>query len=175
MSGMSQPRPIAAPPCAGPTPAPAAGRAPVGRRGFTLIEAMMVTVIVGVGVLGMLQLLAAGTVVNNDASELSKAVQLANNINEWTVRLPYDQLRTAGTYAGKTYSPPVDGRGVAMTGYEGWSQHVQVRYVNVENISSGVPISDAQVEPTSRVVVTVLRNGKAVHSATWLVAATEWP
>jgi hypothetical protein len=51
----------------------------------------MVTVIVGVGVLAMLQLLAAGTVSNSDSAELTTAMTLANNIRELSLGLPlYD-------------------------------------------------------------------------------------
>jgi len=60
-----------------------------GRRGFTLIEAAMVTVIIGVGVVAMLQLLAAGTVSNSEGTELTTAINLANNIREMSLGLAY--------------------------------------------------------------------------------------
>ena len=133
----------------------------------------MVTVIIGVGVMGMLQLLASGTIANNESAELTTAVQLANNINEWTVRLAYDDLRTVGTYAGRTYTPPVDGRGQPLSGFDGWSQRVQVRYVDANNVGFEVP--DTQVEPVSRVTVTVLRHGQPVHTAAWLAGKSPAP
>jgi prepilin-type N-terminal cleavage/methylation domain-containing protein len=64
-------------------------RAAAGRRGFTLIEAAMVTVIIGVGVVAMLQLLAAGTVSNSEGTELTTAINLANNIREMSLGLAY--------------------------------------------------------------------------------------
>jgi len=63
--------------------------AAAGRRGFTLIEAAMVTVIIGVGVVAMLQLLAAGTVSNSEGTELTTAINLANNIREMSLGLAY--------------------------------------------------------------------------------------
>src|SRR3954454_25013895 len=66
-----------------------ARRAAPGRRGFTLIEAAMVTVIIGVGVVAMLQLLAAGTVSNSEGTELTTAINLANNIREMSLGLAY--------------------------------------------------------------------------------------
>src|SRR4051812_17096804 len=64
-------------------------RAARSRRGFTLIEAAMVTVIVGVGVVGMLELLAAGTMSNTKGTELTTAINLANNVREITLGLQF--------------------------------------------------------------------------------------
>src|SRR5687767_15055047 len=97
------------------------------RRGFTLIESMMVTVIIGVGVMGMLQLLATGTMANGESTELTTAVQLANNINELCVRTKYKDLRTnIATSGGRLYSPPIDGRGRPLVGYSEWAQFVTI-------------------------------------------------
>lgn len=49
----------------------------------------MVTVIIGVGVVAMLQLLAAGTVSNSEGTELTTAINLANNIREASLGLAY--------------------------------------------------------------------------------------
>ena len=75
-----------------PTPARATDRGnarPARRRGFTLIEAAMVTVIIGLGVVGMLELLAAGTVSNSEGTELTTAINLANNVRELSLGLAY--------------------------------------------------------------------------------------
>ena len=130
----------------------------------------MVTVIIGVGVLAMLQLLAAGTLVNSESTELTTAVNLANNINELAVRTPYNDLRTVvGTGTGRTYSPPIDGMGGNMTELNGeWVQVVTVKYVSPTNLTFTVP--DTQIEPTSQITVKVLRNNKQVHQTSWIVA-----
>ena len=73
-------------------PRPAALASParrVRRGGFTLIEAAMVTVVIGVGVMAMLQLLAAGTVQNDDAARTTTAMTLASNIRELSMSLAY--------------------------------------------------------------------------------------
>src|SRR4051795_8581358 len=76
------------------------------RRGFTLIEAAIVTVIVGVGVVGMLQLLAAGTMANTDSTELTTAMNLAANMHEMSLSVPYKNIMTLD---GRTFTPPIDG------------------------------------------------------------------
>ncbi len=66
-------------------------RAPPGARGFTLVEAAIVMVIVGFAVLAMLELLAAGSVTNAESAEMTTGVTLANNIRELSLGLPlYD-------------------------------------------------------------------------------------
>lgn len=144
------------------------------RRAFTLIEAMMVTVIVGVGVMAMLELLAAGTMVNGESTELTTAVSLANNINELCVRTKYEDLRTAvGTSAGRIYDPPIDGRGQQLTRHENWSQVVTVQYVEPHRLTVVVP--ETQVEPTSRVTIQIRRYGRPIYTTSLVVAAAQWP
>jgi type II secretory pathway pseudopilin PulG len=144
------------------------------RRAFTLIEAMMVTVIIGVGVMSMLELLAAGTLVNGESTELTTAVNLANNINELCVRTDYQDLRTTvGTSAGRLYDPPIDGRGQQLIRHTGWSQLVTVQYVEPHRVTAVVP--DSQVEPTSRVTIQIRRYGRPIYTTSLLVAAAQWP
>lgn len=144
------------------------------RRAFTLIEAMLVTVIVGVGVMAMLELLAAGTLVNGESNELTTAVQLANNINELCVRTKYQDLRTrVATSGGRVFDPPIDGRGNQMRGYQDWSQFVTVKYVEPHRLTVAVP--DGQPEPTSQVRVEIRRYGKTVYTTSSIVAAATWP
>ena len=76
------------------------------RSGFTLIEAAIVTAIVGIGIVGVLELLAAGTMANRDSAELTTAVYLANNINEMTQGVDYNVLKSS--YDNHTYDPPID-------------------------------------------------------------------
>src|SRR5689334_18528489 len=66
-----------------------ARQSPRTRRGFTLVESAVVTVIVGVGVVAMLELLAAGSVSNAEGAELTTAINLASNIREISLGLPF--------------------------------------------------------------------------------------
>jgi prepilin-type N-terminal cleavage/methylation domain-containing protein len=143
------------------------------RRGFTLIEAAIVTAIVGIGIVGLLELLAAGTMANAESAELTTAVFLANNVNEMMQGKDYATLHA--TYDNKSYAAPVtgpvDGRGVKLSGFDTWAQDVDVQYVDPDWITLAVP--DAQVEPMSRVTVTIKHNNIVVYTARWLVAAPE--
>src|SRR3954454_21108038 len=140
-----------------------ARRALRGRRGFTLIESAMVTVIIGVGVVGMLQLLAAGTVSNSEGTALTTAINLANNIREISLGLAWfdPQDTHAGTAADPkewnmkeplikdydnitdldncTFSPPIDVRKQPINEYANWKQVVRVQSVPNGNVA-GAPL-----------------------------------
>lgn len=155
------------------------------RRGFTLIEAAWVTVIVGVGVVGMLELLAAGTMVNGAGNEMTTAVNLANNIHEislglafadpqaptqWTAReasvANYDNITDLD---GQTFSPPLDVCRQPINSYSNWSQKVTVQTVAADQLNSVRP--NSMTVPTARVTVQILHNNKIVHTVSWLTVA----
>ena len=149
--------------------APAARRVQRARRGFTLIEAAIVTAIVGIGIVGLLELLAAGSMANINSKQLTTAVFLANNVNEMMQGQDYDTLKA--TFDNKTYKPPKDGRGADLAGFNNWQQVVDVSYVLPNRLTSVVP--DSQVEPTSRVTVKILANDEVIYQTQWIVAAAE--
>lgn len=155
------------------------------RRGFTLVEAAMVTVIIGVGCIGMLQLLATGTVTNSEGTELTMAINLASNVREMSLGMAYydPQQPTVwntkeATVAawdnimdldGASLSPPIDARRRQVTGYPDWTQSIEVESVSEENVSVVVP--DTTTEPTARVTVTIKRHGFPVYRVSWLAVA----
>jgi Tfp pilus assembly protein PilV len=146
------------------------------RNGFTLIEAAIVTVIIGLSVVALLQLLCAGSMANGESTDLTTAIFLAENINERMQGHPYDTLKSTFdnvTYGGNTTYPyPKDGRGQNLTDFSGWSQTIDVSYVDPEAITITVP--DSQVEVTSMVTVRVVHNTtNLVYVTKWLVAAPE--
>jgi type II secretory pathway pseudopilin PulG len=149
---------------------PANLRAPRSR-GFTLVEAAIVTAIVGFCIVGVLQLMAAGTMANTEAAETTTAMGLAGNIHERALSVKYPDLFT--TFNDKTFSPPIDGRGNAVSDLATWQQVVDVKYVNPNAITVDVP--DTQQEPMIRIIVSINRNGRTVFSSSWFAAASEWP
>jgi type II secretory pathway pseudopilin PulG len=130
-------------------------------RGFTLIEASLATVIIGVGVVAMLELIAAGTRVNVDATQLTTATNLAKNVREYTLKLPYAQL--AGLN-GDSWSPPIDSRGEPLADFDNWTQTVSVSAVDPRDLNKTVAFTSAVA---LRLTVTVSRNGETCGSLTW--------
>lgn len=136
-----------------------------GARGFTLVEAAFVTVVVGLSCAALMQLLAAGTVANIDAAEITSGMNLGNNLHEATLPMTFAQILSLD---GKNYSPPVDSQFNSLSTLGStWKQHVDVKYVDPNNLSN---LSGTTVEDTARVTVIVYHNNNAVYSTYWIVA-----
>lgn len=161
-------------------------RAPKRPRGFTLVEAALTMVIIGTGVVATLQLLAAGTMSNAAGTELTTAVNLANNVHEIALALPFTcptnptstTFKDSGgpanyTYVwdmnGDTYSPPLDIRRNTIGNYSSWSQVVTIQSVDPKNLDALRP--NSVTLPTARLTVQVLHGTKKVYKATWLITA----
>jgi len=157
---------------------------PTTRRqsGFTLIEAALTTAIVSFGVMGMLQLLAAGTISNADGTDMTMGLNLARNVRELMVGLPNadpvtpthwgaEAGETLATYndlddfADKSYSPPIDARRQTLANYPNWTQSIKVQNVDTNLLTSVVPNGSS---PAIRVTVTITHNGKYVCDMSWV-------
>jgi Tfp pilus assembly protein PilV len=152
---------------------------------MTLIEAAMVTVIIGVGVLGMLQLLAVGTVSNSEGTELTTAINLADNIREITLGMRFHDPEQPTTWQTKEasvslyddvldlddteFSPPIDVGRKPLNEYTGWKQVVKVESVDENWVNKTVP--DTTAQPTAWVTVTVKRYNQPVYTMSWLAVA----
>lgn len=135
------------------------------RRGFTLIEASMTTVIIGVGVLAMMELLASGTVSNVRGTEMTTAVNLAKNIRELSLQKTFVELPAMNN---ATHNPPIDSRGVGLTDMAGWSQEIKVESVDPNLLTTPLP---ATTPEALRVTATINRNGRKVCDLQWFAFA----
>ena len=166
-------------------------RTPRRRGGFTLIEAAITTVIIGVGCLAMLQLLGAGTIANGEGTELTTAMNLAGNVREcltgvafcdpdvkdnWgpeTGETTIDDYDDLDDFDAKTYSPPINTRRDSLgAAYDGWTQTIKVESVKPDDLATGMAhlTLEPQYRPTSRVTVTILRHGKTVYTQSWIAS-----
>src|SRR5213592_2812829 len=132
-----------------------------GRRGFTLLEASLTTIIIGVGVLAMMQLLAAGTVNNIQSFETTTGVNVAKAVREICVQKTMAQvLAMNNTY----HEPPWDSRSQPINDLSKWRQTITVQAVNADDLTTAI------VDPTPaavRVTVTVTHNSRKVCDMTW--------
>lgn len=132
-------------------------------RGFTLIEASLATVIIGVGVVAMLELIAAGTRVNVDGTQRTTAANLAKNVREYSLKLNFAQVSAMG---GAQWTPPIDSRGTTMSEFDGWAQTVSVSAVNPKNLNSTITSAGAVA---LRVTVVVTLRGDQHCTLSWYV------
>ena len=117
------------------------GRPPTG---FSLIEAMIATVLVGIGVASVMVATRSGTEVNAAGRAITQATYLVQEIREWTLKLPFSDQDPGDAYnppgpdgsdpqtfvddlddlMEATLSPPVGGNGTPLPDKDGWSQSV---------------------------------------------------
>jgi Tfp pilus assembly protein PilV len=122
---------------------------------------MLTMVIIGIGVVSMLQLLAAGTTCNIEAAQSTVAVNLARNVRELTLKLPYADVRAMN---GQTYDTPVDSRGEQIDGFAGWTQRIVVQPVSFDRLTTNTVEADPEAV---RVTVEVAYNGQPVGEVHW--------
>jgi prepilin-type N-terminal cleavage/methylation domain-containing protein len=161
-----------------------------GRQGFTLVEALCSTVIVGLAAAAILVGTASSSRTNGAGQQLTEAVFIAQEFREWTLGLPFHDPDPgdAGNPPGPdgsdphafvddlddlmdvTYSPPRDGQGNAMSGMTGWSEQITLTWRDPADLSSVVSDGSSDV---IYVAVNVLFDAKPVYQAGWLVTNCE--
>lgn len=155
-------------------------------RGFTLIEALVATSVIGLGVAAVLVSAGSGTRVNYAGQQLTQATFLAQELREWTLRLPFsdtdswDQNKAPGQEAagtfddlddldGTLFTPPRDGQGNDIAGMPGWSQSVELTWPDPDDLTATLapPIlaKDGQI---IYVDVTISFRGEQVLRTGWL-------
>jgi hypothetical protein len=138
---------------------------PIRRRAaaFTLMEALLATIIVGTAVLAIVAAQQAYHQQNGQAQHMGAALLLANEIREMTMHLPLRDPITSSAYWGPepgesavtqfddlddfdgptgdglTISPPVDATGRVIPDMTNWSQVVTVHNVLESFINASTP------------------------------------
>ena len=167
------------------------------RRGFTLIEASLATVIVGVGVLSMMQLFTACTIQNHSAANTTTAMLLAENIQETMAGVSFSDPAYGRTYFGpepgqtlpsyddiddfdgRTFSPPIDSTRTPIAGLSQYSQVVSVWPVYPNQLSANSNTASPDVSQTTytgaaRVTVRILHRknpgdvASEVYRTSWI-------
>jgi Tfp pilus assembly protein PilV len=158
--------------------------------GFTLIEAAIATVVIGIGIVALLSAMGAGTRVNSQARDITQAVFLAQEIREWTLRLPFSDpdAGDAGNPPGPdgtnpqvfvddlddlrnvTYSPPRNAQGLAIAGMAGWSQTITMTWRNPDWLTTTAPVPAKASDGDCICVTVTIRHGQeAVLATSWMV------
>jgi Tfp pilus assembly protein PilV len=158
------------------------------RAAFTLIETAIAVVVVGVGIMALLQAMASGTRINTQARNITLGVFLAQEVREWTLRLPFRDNPAdpnlpyhVGAEAGENpqvdvndlddlkdvpFTPPRDGEGQAITELAAWSQTVRLQWRDPNDLTARKDDGTTNVVCVS---VDVKNNNQLVHTASWIV------
>jgi prepilin-type N-terminal cleavage/methylation domain-containing protein len=123
-------------------------------RGFTLIEALIAIVLVGVAIAALVVSNQSFTSANGAGLQLSTAEFLIEQIREQTVTTPFATLATFNTGA------------FISTSYPGYSRKTTVEYVNASDLRT----VSGSATPFYRVTVEIRLNNETLSSASWLRA-----
>jgi len=132
--------------------------------GFTLIEALFATMLLGLVIAALVAASGAFTMANGYGVDLSTAEFLIEEVRERTANVDFDTL--VATYDGQTFNPPKDVTGTDMADFGEFSQRVDINYVESGNFTNTV------TGPTDfvRMTVTVTKAGAPVSSTSWIRA-----
>ena len=157
-----------------------------GRPGFTLVEALIGTAVVGLGIAATLTAVNSGTRVHEVGRDATEAAFLAQEIREWTLKLPFtdpdpaDAANPPGPDGSDptsfvddlddmlnvTYSPPRNGQGLSIYAMDGWSQVITLTWRDPANLSGTVAAGSSDIV---HVDVDVRKNGVSILNTGWLV------
>ena len=171
------------------------------RRGFTLIEAALTTVIVGVAILALMGLSGALTGQNANAGQSTTAMLLASNVQEAMAGLSFNDPAYANTYFGpeagetlasyndvddfdgKTLSPPIDAARQTVPDLSQYSQVISVLPIYANKLNSNTNPVSLDLPKTAytgavRVMVRVMYKrhpgavAEEVYRASWIRTAS---
>jgi len=151
--------------------------------GFTLIEVLIASILIGIAIAALMTSNRAFTMANGAGIELSTAEFLVEEIKELTAPLPvvdpepetavfgaesgetladYDDL---SDFDGAAFSPPIDVSRQPLNNFSAFSQQVIVENVSASDFTAVVGDHGSDfVRVTSR----VLLNGGEISSTSWI-------
>jgi len=134
------------------------------RGGFTLTEAAVAIIFVGLGMAGMLASLSSGTRATKGGYDLTRAGFLIREIREYTFAIPFNDL------VSMTYSQCIDGQGDVMDfdDSDQWQQKITISRRQDEDLES---IDTTGTSNVKYVQANILYKGQSILEAGWLVTS----
>jgi len=157
------------------------------RLGFTLIEVLISTLLIGLAISALLAANGSSTRINGAGVDMTTAEFLLEQIRELTAVLPvidpeigtddfgpetgesdlahYDDIDDFNSVA--PLCPPIDATRASLDAFDSFSQQISVENVSANDFSLSV---DDHTSPFVRVTVSVRQNGIEVCNASWIRA-----
>jgi prepilin-type N-terminal cleavage/methylation domain-containing protein len=158
---------------------------PIRNRGFSLVEVLIATILVGLSIAALVAANGSFTMANDAGADLSTAEFLIEQMREMTTLLPvsdpasttwmtfgpeetgvvnYDDL---DDFDGIMLSPPRNANRDVLLSYPTFSQRITVQNLDPSNFDQVVA---DRTSDFVRITVTVLQNASPVSSASWVRA-----
>jgi prepilin-type N-terminal cleavage/methylation domain-containing protein len=101
------------------------------RKGFTLAEAMIATVVLGIAAAGVLLPFTSGAAVRAEGTRMTLAAKLAGDLMEEIVNTPFEQIITGYDEYTESQGQVKDASGIVFTdlNYANFSRDVACEYV----------------------------------------------
>ena len=154
------------------------------KNGFSLIEALIAIILVGLAIASLVAANSAFTRANAAGADLSTAEFLIEQIRELTVLLAIIDPQTGASvfgpeeptladyddlddFDGANFSPPISAGREVLNDFAAFSQQITVENVSVADFEQVV---DDHSSSFVRVTVEVFLNSKQISSASWIRA-----
>jgi prepilin-type N-terminal cleavage/methylation domain-containing protein len=151
--------------------------------GFSLVEILVATILVGLSITALVLASNSFTMANGAGADLSTAEFLVEQIRELTAMTPAadpdNPTHFGQETSGEAYndvddfddallSPPISADMTVLNDFASFSQQVIVQKLNPSNLDEVV--ADTSTSPFLRVTVTIIQNNKQITTASWIRA-----
>ncbi|HUU32057.1 MAG TPA: prepilin-type N-terminal cleavage/methylation domain-containing protein [Phycisphaerae bacterium] len=111
------------------------------RRGFTLVEAMICSVLLVIGFVALVAAFGHDSVVAQRGESVMRATYLADEIRDMALQMSFNDVLNLN---GAVYDTAVLSTGSSDNNLTGWSQHLTVTPVSISDLNDTVPAAGAQ-------------------------------
>jgi prepilin-type N-terminal cleavage/methylation domain-containing protein len=166
----------------------------VSTKGFSLIEVLIATVLVGFAIAALVAANGSFSMANVAGADLSTAEFLVEQIRELTAMFPvvdpavppgtpvtvlgpeagetgvtlYDDVDDFDGFDSAPLGGPISAQGTPLTNLAAFSQQVRVQKLDPANFDQTEP--EAYASNFVRITVSILQNGRPISSASWIRA-----
>ncbi len=155
--------------------------------GFTMVEILMATVIIGIAVMGSSSAMLGAAQTKHELEDEApfQATLLAKEIHELAQALPKTPSGVVGvtkaadiaaldSLVGATFDPPICANGKANLELAGWTQEVDLQLYDLNDLSAATGETawmgvDKHSERMYKLIVTIKQHGAVVDTYNWWV------
>jgi prepilin-type N-terminal cleavage/methylation domain-containing protein len=136
------------------------------RKGFTLAEAMIATVVLGIAAAGVLLPFTSGAAVRAEGTRMTLAAKIAGDLMEEIVNTPFEQIITGYDGYAELQGQVKDASGIVFTdlNYAAFSRDVVCEYVYMPQESGDGDLKFIQI------IVRVYYNAREIATISRLVS-----
>jgi prepilin-type N-terminal cleavage/methylation domain-containing protein len=137
------------------------------KSGFTLVEVLIATILVGLAIASLIGANISLTRANGVGANLSTAEFLIEQIRERAIAADYDDLYTLEHFDGVSFSPPINADGNDLNNFAAFTEQITVENVDGANFENTVVDHSSNFV---RVTVRIFLNSREISSTSWIRA-----